>query len=428
MQDVVIVSGARTALGTFLGTLKDVPAARLGAECIKASLKRAGLRPEPSKQMLDHAPNALKSQGRIELEQKYDGDWDQSAASVVVDEVIMGNVLQAGQGQNPARQATLYAGLPKETPAATINKVCASGMKAIAMGVQSIRAGDAEVVVAGGMENMSQTPYALPAMREGARMFGTEARDLMVHDGLWELFYGYHMGVTAENIAEAHGIGRQEQDQLGVDSHARAMAAIRDGIVQEEVVPVHIPKRKGDPVVFDTDERPMDTDMEKMGKLKPVFKKDGTVTAGNASGINDAGAAVLLMTREKAESLGLTPLATIASTAAGAIDPAYMGLGVIPAVHSALHKAGWSVKDIERAELNEAFAAQALACLRELGLDWERTNPHGSGISLGHPIGSTGARIVYSLAKEMERSGSSRGLATLCIGGGMGFAATLQRG
>jgi len=346
----------------------------------------------------------------------------------VVDEVIMGNVLQAGQGQNPARQAAIYAGLPKETPAATVNKVCASGMKAIAMGVHSIKAGDAEVVVAGGMENMSQTPYALPAMREGARMFGTEAKDLMVHDGLWELFYGYHMGVTAENIAEAYGIGREEQDRLGLDSHNRAMAAIRDGVVKEEVAPVTIPKRKGDPIVFDTDERPMDTDMEKMGKLRPVFKKDGTVTAGNASGINDAGAAVLLMSREKAKSLGLTPLATVVSMAPGAIDPAYMGLGVIPATRSALNRAGWSVADLERVELNEAFASQALACLRELDLDWERTNPHGSGISLGHPIGCTGARIMYSLAKEMERSSVSRGLATLCIGGGMGYAATLQRG
>jgi len=428
MQDVVIVSGARTALGNFLGTLKDVPAARLGAECIKESLKRAGLRPEPSRQMLDYAPSVLKDQGCIELEEQYGGDWDQSAGSVVVDEVIMGNVLQAGQGQNPARQAAIYAGLPKETPAATVNKVCASGMKAIAMGVHSIKAGDAEVVVAGGMENMSQTPYALPAMREGARMFGTEAKDLMVHDGLWELFYGYHMGVTAENIAEAYGIGREEQDRLGLDSHNRAMAAIRDGVVKEEVAPVTIPKRKGDPIVFDTDERPMDTDMEKMGKLRPVFKKDGTVTAGNASGINDAGAAVLLMSREKAKSLGLTPLATVVSMAPGAIDPAYMGLGVIPATRSALNRAGWSVADLERVELNEAFASQALACLRELDLDWERTNPHGSGISLGHPIGCTGARIMYSLAKEMERSSVSRGLATLCIGGGMGYAATLQRG
>ncbi|MCF8029682.1 MAG: acetyl-CoA C-acetyltransferase [Desulfohalobiaceae bacterium] len=427
MQDVVIVSGARTALGNFLGTLKDIPAAQLGALCIKESLKRAGLKPEPAKEMLDFAPSALKNQGSIELEEKY-ADWDQNAASVIVDEVIMGNVLQAGQGQNPARQATIYAGMPKETPAATINKVCASGMKAIAMGVQSIQAGDAEVVVAGGMENMSQAPYALRALREGARMFGTEARDLMVHDGLWELFYGYHMGMTAENIAEAYGISREEQDQLGLDSHNRALAAIRDGICREEVAPVTIPQRKGDPIVFDTDERPMETTLEKMGKLRPVFKKDGTVTAGNASGINDAGAAVLLMSREKADSLGLTPLATIVSTAPGAIDPAYMGLGVIPAAHSALRKAGWSVGDIQRAEINEAFASQALACLRELGLDWEQTNPRGSGISLGHPVGSTGARIVYSLAMEMQRSGSERGLATLCIGGGMGYATTLKRG
>ncbi len=426
MKDVVIVSGARTPLGNFLGTLKDFYAARLGALCIQESLKRAGLRPEASQQMRESAPSALKDAGVTDLERKY-RDWPEESTSVVVDEVIMGNVLQAGQGQNPARQAAIYAGMPKETPAATINKVCASGMKAVSMGAQSIRAGDAEVVVVGGMENMSQAPYALPSLREGARMFGTEARDLMVHDGLWELFYGYHMGMTAENIADAYGISKEEQDKLGLDSHSRAMAAIREGVFAEEIVPVSIPQKKADPYLFDTDERPMDTDIEKMGKLKPVFKKDGTVTAGNASGINDAAAALVLMSREKADSLGLTPLASISSYAAGGTDPAYMGLGVIPAVHAVLRKSGWSLKDIECTELNEAFASQAQACIRELGLDWQRTNPHGSGISLGHPIGATGARIVYSLAMEMNRKGHARGLATLCIGGGMGYAVTLQR-
>ena len=426
MRDVVIVSGARTAVGTFLGTLKSVPAAQLGAIAIREALKRAGLRPRPTQDMLDFAPEPLKGKGLVELEAGYQ-DWDQGHVEVEVDEVIMGNVLQGGQGQNPARQATIYSGLPKETPAVTVNKVCASGMKAIAMGVQAIRSGDAEVIVAGGMENMSQAPYAMPKLREGARMFNVEARDLMVHDGLWELYYNYHMGVTAENIAEAYAISREDQDKLGLESHNRARAAIAAGTYGDEIVPVSVPQRKGDPILFETDERPMDTTLEKMAKLPTVFKKDGTVTAGNASGINDAGAAVVIMSRDKAEELGLEPLATVKTFSAGGIDPAYMGLGVIPATRIALKKAGWTMQDVDYTELNEAFASQALACIRELGMDMDKTNRNGSGISIGHPIGCTGARITLGLAMEMKRRNLSRGLATLCIGGGMGYALTLER-
>jgi acetyl-CoA C-acetyltransferase len=321
MSEVVIVSGARTAVGNFQGTLKEIPAAQLGAICIRETLKRAGLKPKPAQYMLDSAPDRLKDVGIVELEAKYQ-QWDDSHQEVEIDEVIMGNVVQAGQGQNPARQATIYAGLPKETPATTVNKVCASGMKAITMGVQAIKAGDAEIIVAGGMENMSLIPYALPKLRDGARMFNADAVDLMVHDGLWELYYDYHMGVTAENITEKYEVSREDQDQLGLESHQRARAAIASGVLKDEIVPVTIPQRRGDPIVFEVDERPMDTTLEKMAKLRPFFKKDGTVTAGNASGINDAGAAVLIMTKAKADALGLKPLAYIKSYAAGAIDPA----------------------------------------------------------------------------------------------------------
>ncbi len=424
MKEVVIVSGARTAVGNFLGSVKDIPAAQLGAACIREAFNRVSLKPAPRKEMTSGKPEKLKS-GLIELEEKY-RQWDEGHREVEVDEVIMGNVLQAGQGQNPARQATIYAGMPKETSAFTVNKVCASGVKAVALAAQSIMTGDSEVVVAGGMENMSQAPYTLPKLREGARMFNADAVDLMVYDGLWELYYGYHMGMTAENIAETYGISREEQDELGLESHTRARKAIAEGRFKEEIVPLTIPQRKGEPLVFDTDERPMDTTLEKMGKLKPVFKKDGSVTAGNASGINDAGAALLLMSREKADALGLKPLASIKSYSAGAIDPAYMGLGVIPATRWALDKAGWSIADLDCIELNEAFASQALACIQELGLDRANTNPNGSGISIGHPIGCTGARIVYGLSMQMQRQGLSKGLATLCIGGGMGFAMTLE--
>ncbi len=426
MREVVIVSGARTAVGNFMGTLQDIPAAQLGAICIRESLKKAGLRPKASKGMLDNAPEPLKGDGIIDLENQY-RQWNETHTEIEVDEVIMGNVVQAGQGQNPARQATIYAGMPKETPAFTVNKVCASGMKAIALAVQAIQTGDAEVIVAGGMENMSQIPYALPKLRFGARMFNAEAIDLMVHDGLWELYYGYHMGMTAENIVEKYNISREDQDQMSLESHQRARAAIQAGTLKDEIVPVEIPQRRGDPITFDTDERPMDTSLEKMAKLKPFFKKDGSVTAANASGINDAAAAVLIMAADKAASLGLTPLVYIKSHAAGAIDPAYMGCGVIPATRLALKKAGWDMEEIDCIELNEAFASQALACMRELKMDWNKTNPNGGGISIGHPIGCTGARITYSLAMEMNRRNYAKGLATLCIGGGMGFAITLER-
>ncbi len=426
MREVVIVSGARTAVGNFMGALKDIPAAQLGAICIRESLKRAGLRPRPTGDMVSFAPDKLQGAGLIELEQKY-RQWDESHRQIEVDEVIMGNVVQAGQGQNPARQAAIYAGMPKETPAFTVNKVCASGMKSIALGAQAIAAGDANVIVAGGMENMSRIPYAMPSLREGARMFNVEALDLMVHDGLWELYYGYHMGVTAENITEKYAISREDQDKLSFESHQRARAAIASGILRDEIVPVTVPKPKGDPLMFEVDERPMDTTLEKLAKLKPFFKKDGTVTAGNASGINDAAAAVLLMSKDKADELGLKPLAYIKSYAAGAIDPAYMGCGVMPATRLALKKAGWTMDQVDLVELNEAFASQALASMRELKMDWNKVNVNGGGISIGHPIGCTGARITYALAMEMNRQNRQRGLATLCIGGGMGFALTLER-
>jgi len=426
MREVVIVSGARTAVGNFMGSLKDIPAAQLGAVCIRESLKRAGLRPMATQDMVSFAPEKLKGTGLIELEQKY-RQWDDSHREIAVDEVIMGNVVQAGQGQNPARQAAIYAGMPKETPAFTVNKVCASGIKSVALAAQAIAAGDAEVIVAGGMESMSQIPYAMPNLRAGARMFNVEAVDLMVHDGLWELYYGYHMGVTAENISEKYGISREDQDKLAFESHQRARAAIASGILRDEIFPVTVPRPKGDPLVFEVDERPMDTTLEKMAKLKPFFKKDGAVTAANASGVNDAAAAVLVMSKDKADELGLKPLAYIKSYAAGAIDPAYMGCGVIPATRLALKKAGWTMDQVDLIELNEAFASQALACMRELKMDWSKVNVNGGGISIGHPIGCTGARITYALAMEMNRRNSHRGLATLCIGGGMGFTLTLER-
>jgi acetyl-CoA C-acetyltransferase len=426
MREVVIVSGARTAVGNFGGSLKDVPAVKLGAAAIREAVRKAGLKPVTKKEVLDMAPEMFKGMGLIELEKTYH-QWDGARAEVHIDEVIMGNVLQAGQGQNPARQAMISAGIPKETNAFTINKVCASGLKAIALAAQSIQLGDADVMVAGGMENMSQVPYAFPLGRWGARMFNQEMVDLMVFDGLWELFYGYHMGLTAENIAEKFGISRKEQDELGLLSHQRARAAIQSGKFKEEIVPVVIPQKKGDPLSFDTDERPMDTSLEKMGKLPTAFKKGGTVTAGNASGINDAAAAVLMMSKEKAKELNLEPLGKIRAFASGGIDPAYMGLGPIPAVKKALKKAGVSLQDIGLIELNEAFASQAIACIRELKFDMEKTNVNGSGISLGHPIGCSGARLIVTLLHEMKRRQVNLGLATLCIGGGQGMAMIIEK-
>lgn len=429
MKEVVVVSGVRTAIGTFGATIKDIPVVQLGSLVIKGVLQKSNLKPASSDKALGYAPEKLKGGGLTDLEKKY-YDWGSALKEVQVDEVIMGNVLTSGQGQNPARQAMIQAGVTKETNAFTINKVCASGLKAAVLGVQAIQLDQADVVIAGGMESMSNVPYGLPRARWGYRMDVNakgEVNDLMVLDGLWEIFYGYHMGLTAENIADMYGISREEQDKLGLLSHQRALAAIKEGTFKEEIIPVVIPQRKGDPVVFDTDERPMDTSMEKMGRLKPVFKKDGTVTAGNASGINDAAAAVLLMSKEKAEQLQLEPLVKVTSYASGAIDPAYMGLGPIPAVKKALEKAKLTIDDIDVIELNEAFASQAIACMRELKMDEEKTNPLGSGISLGHPIGCTGARLLVTIAHEMRRKNHKYGLVTMCIGGGQGMAMVVER-
>jgi len=426
MGDVVIVGGARTPVGSFGGSLQNTSVVSLGTMVLKDTLKRLGLRPVASEETKSFEPDALKGSDMIELE-KSAYDYPDSDQPIEIDEVIMGNVVGAGQGQNVARQSTIYAGIPKEVNAFTINKVCASGMKALTLAALAIKAGEKNVVLAGGMENMSMAPYGLPTARWGARMNNTDLVDLMVFDGLWEIFYGYHMGITAENIAEKYGISRTEQDELGAMSHARARKAIADGIFKEEITPVTIPQRKGDPLIFDTDERPMDTSVEKMAKLAPAFKKEGTVTAGNASGINDAAAALLLMSAEKAKELGLRPLVKIKAYASGAIDPAFMGLGPIPAVGKILKSTGLKIGDFGQVELNEAFASQAIACIRELGFDMEKTNLLGSGISIGHPIGCTGARIVVTLMNEMIRNDVELGLATLCIGGGQGMAMALER-
>ena len=426
MRDVVIVGGSRTPVGSFGGSLKAIPVVALGSLVLKETLKRLGLRPLASDDLKGFEPDALKGAGMIELEQKAH-DYPDSLQPIEIGEVIMGNVIGAGQGQNVARQSTIHAGIPKETNAFTINKVCASGMKALALASLSIAAGQADAILAGGMENMSLAPYGSPGARWGARMNNTDLVDLMIYDGLWEIFYGYHMGLTAENIAQKYQISREEQDELGALSHARAMKAIAEGIFKQEIVPVAIPQRKGEPLVFDTDERPMDTSVEKMAKLRPAFKKDGTVTAGNASGINDAAAAVLLMSAEKAKDLGLKPVVKIKAYASGAVDPAYMGLGPIPAVRKVFKSTGLRIGDFGEVELNEAFASQSIACIRELGLDLDKTNLLGSGISIGHPIGCTGARIVITLMNEMVRNDVELGLATLCIGGGQGMAMALER-
>ncbi|MBO8182622.1 MAG: acetyl-CoA C-acetyltransferase [Archaeoglobus sp.] len=423
-MEAVIVGAIRTPVGRFGGSLKDVQAYELGAIAIKALLKDLGLKPVVSKEDVENYPSKLPK-GRIELEEKY-YDYE-DGLEIKIDEVVMGNVLQAAQGQNPARQSTILAGLPKETPAMTINKVCASGLKAIAIAASSIKAGDADAIIAGGMESMSNAPYALTKARWGYRMFNGELIDIMVHDGLWEKFYGYHMGVTAENIAELYGISREDQDRLAYESHMRAIKAMDNGIFAEEIVPVEV-RQKKETIVVDKDEHPRrDTSLEKLAKLPPVFKKDGTVTAGNASGVNDGASALLVMSERKAEELGLKPMVRIVSYAAGAIDPAYMGLGPIPAIKKAVAKAGLKLEDIQLFDINEAFASQALAVIRELGLDESIVNIYGSGISLGHPIGCTGARITTTLVKEMVRSKIEYGLAGLCIGGGMGFAMVFQR-
>jgi acetyl-CoA C-acetyltransferase len=426
MRDVVIVSGMRTPVGAFGGTLKGTPVVQLGAVVLRETLKKAGLRPEPTEDLTRFEPDALKGAGMIDLE-KEGYDYDEGLQPIKIDEVIMGNVISAGQGQNVARQAMIRAGISKEGSAFTVNKVCASGMKAVSLATQAIRYGEAEVILAGGMENMSLIPYALPAARWGARMNNADLVDLMVFDGLYEIFYGYHMGVTAENIAQRCGISREDQDELGALSHQRARAAISEGLFKDEIAPVIIPQRKGDPIIFDTDERPMDTSVEKMAKLRPAFSKDGTVTAGNASGINDAAAALLIMSADKAQEMGLKPLVKVKAYASGGVDPAYMGLGPIPAVRKILDKEKLTMGDFGKIELNEAFASQAIACMRELDCDMEKTNPLGSGISIGHPVGCSGARIILTLMGEMLRNDQELGLAALCIGGGQGMATVLER-
>ena len=392
MKEVVIVGAARTPIGSFGGSLKNIPTRQLGAIAIKGAIERAGIKPEQ------------------------------------VDEVIMGAVLQGGLGQNVARQMTLDAGLPIEVPAMTINKVCGSGLRAVELAAQIIKAGDADIVVAGGAENMSATAYAMPAARWGARMFNAQMVDMMVNDGLWDAFNNYHMGITAENVAEQWGITREELDEFSVISQNRAEAAIKAGKFKDEIVPVEIPQRKGDPIIFDTDEFPkFGTTMEKVAKLKGAFKKDGIVTAANASGINDAGAAVVVMSKEKADELGLKPLCTIKSYASAGVDPSIMGVGPIPASKKALEKAGLKIEDMDLVEANEAFAAQSLAVRKDLGLDPEKTNVNGGAIAIGHPIGASGCRILITLIYEMMKRDSKYGLATLCIGGGMGTAVIVER-
>ena len=393
MREVVIVSAARTPIGSFGGSLKGIPTRKLGAIAIKEAVKRAGIQ----------------------------GD--------MVDEVVMGCVLQGGIGQNVARQMTLDAGLPIETPAMTINKVCGSGLRAVELAAQIIKAGDADIIVAGGAENMSATAYAMPAARWGARMNNTQMIDMMVNDGLWDAFNGYHMGITAENVAEQWGITREQLDEFAVISQNRAEAAIKAGKFKDEIVPVEIPQKKGDPILFDTDEFPkFGSTMEKVSKLKPAFKKDGIVTAANASGINDAGAAVVVMAKEKAEELGIKPMVTIKSYASAGVDPSIMGVGPIPASEKALKKAGLTIQDMDLVEANEAFAAQSLAVRKDLGLDPEKTNVNGGALALGHPIGASGCRTLITLIYEMlRRDDAKMGLATLCIGGGMGTALIVEK-
>ena len=391
MGEIVIASACRTAIGTFGGTLKDVPAAELGAIVVKEAVKRAGIKPE------------------------------------MVDEVIFGNVLQAGLGQNIARQVTLKAGLPIETTAMTINIVCGSGLKSVALAANQILAGESEIVVCGGTENMSAAPYAIPSARWGARMNNSKMIDVMVNDGLWDAFNQYHMGITAENVAEKYGITREMQDEFAVASQSKAEAAIKAGKFKDEIVPVVIHGKKGD-TVFDTDEHPkFGTTLEKVAKLKPAFKRDGgTVTAANASGINDSAAALVVMSKEKADELGIKPLATIVSYATGGVDPSIMGVGPVPAVTKAMARANMTVDDFDLIEANEAFAAQSLAVAQDLKFDMSNVN--GGAIALGHPIGASGARILVTLLYEMQkREDAHTGLATLCIGGGQGQALIVKK-
>ncbi len=392
MREVVIAAAARTPVGTFGGTLRDIPAVELGRIAVEEALKRAGLKPEH------------------------------------VEEVILGNVLMAGQGQNPARQVLIRAGIPQEVPATTINKVCASGLKSVMMAAQAIKAGDADIIMAGGIESMSQAPFYVPGARWGYRMNDGVLIDGMIYDGLLDIFNRYHMGVTAENVAARFNVSRQDQDNFALASQQKAARAIKEGRFREEIVPVSVPQKKGAPLIFDTDEHPRpNTTLEGLAALKPVFKKDGTVTAGNASGINDGGAALVVMSMEKANALGITPLVRIVAYATAGVAPEIMGTGPIPASQKALAKSGLSVKDLDLIEANEAFAAQAVYVNRVMGWDLEKVNVNGGAIALGHPIGASGARILITLIYEMRRRKVRYGLATLCVGGGMGAAMIVER-
>lgn len=392
MREVVIASAVRTPIGAFGGALKDVPAVDLGALVIKEAVNRAGIKGE------------------------------------LVEEVVMGNVIQAGLGQNVARQASVKAGLPVEVPAMTINKVCGSGLRTVSLAAQMIKAGDADIIVAGGMESMSQAPYVLKGARWGQRMGDGKMVDSMINDALWDAFNNYHMGVTAENIAKEWNLTREEQDEFALNSQLKAEAAIKAGKFKDEIVPVLIPQRKGEPKVFDTDEFPrFGSTIEGLGKLKPAFIKDGTVTAGNASGINDGAAAFVVMSAEKAEELGITPLAKIVSYGQKGLDPSIMGYGPFHATKKALEVANLKIEDLDLIEANEAFAAQSLAVAKDLNFDMSKVNVNGGAIALGHPVGASGARILVTLLHEMKKRDAKKGLATLCIGGGMGTALIVER-
>ena len=392
MTDIVIVAAARTAVGKFGGTLAKTAAPELGATVIRSLLQRTGLSGEQ------------------------------------IGEVILGQVLTAGSGQNPARQSVIKSGLPQGVPAMTINKVCGSGLKAVMLGAQAIRDGDSEIIIAGGQENMSASPHVLPNSRDGQRMGDWKLVDTMINDGLWDVYNQYHMGITAENVAKKYGITREMQDALALASQQKAASAQDAGRFDDEIVPVSIPQKKGDPVVFAKDEFiNRKTSLDVLGGLRPAFDKAGSVTAGNASGINDGAAAVMLMSAAKAEALGLKPMARIASYASAGLDPAFMGMGPVPAARRALERAGWSAADLDLLEINEAFAAQACAVHQEMGWDLSKVNVNGGAIAIGHPIGASGCRILVTLLHEMQRRDAKKGIASLCIGGGMGVALTVER-
>lgn len=392
MHEVVIVAATRTAIGSFQGSLASIPAPQLGAIVIRSLLEQTGV------------------------------------AAEQVDEVILGQVLTAGSGQNPARQTAIHAGLPFSTPAFTLNKVCGSGLKALHLAAQAIRCGDAEVIIAGGQENMSLSPYVMPGARTGLRMGHAKVIDTMIEDGLWDAFNDIHMGITAENLVEKYNLSREQQDAFAAASQEKAVAAIAAGRFVSEITPVSIPQRKGEPLIFDTDEQPRaGTTAESLAKLRPAFKKDGSVTAGNASSLNDGAAAVMLMSAEKAKALGLPVLARIVAYANAGVDPSIMGIGPVAATQKCLSKAGWNIADLDLIEANEAFAAQSLSVNQELGWDTNKINVNGGAIAIGHPIGASGCRILVSLLHEMLRRDAKKGLATLCIGGGQGVALAIER-